>query len=165
MTELAVKNTVALLAELEEAGAVIDNGLFLPADLEWEKYEALGAMLGSLHHFNSFLIGDWLLYGEHTYGEKYAQAATRVGLSEQTLANYQSIANRVPPSRRRLTVSFSIHAEVASLSPNEQRHWLKVAEEEGLTKMELRERIRPQGELPPAGRSMTCPHCGGEIQL
>ena len=163
MTMLArQQHTVELLAELERAGAVIENGLFLPPDLEYEKYEALGGMLGALHQMNSFLIGDWLNYGEHTYGEKYAQAAERVGLSPQTLANYASIAKRVPPNRRRVGVSFSIHAEVAALSPNDQRHWLKVAEEEGLSKMELRDRIRP--ELPPAGKTMrVCPNCGTEF--
>jgi hypothetical protein len=162
VSALERQNTVTLLAELEKAGAVIANGLFLPEDLSYEQYESIGALLGALHQMNAFLIGDWLNYGEHAYGEKYAQAATRVGLSPQTLTNYASIANRVPPSRRRLGVSFSLHAEVAALSPNEQRHWLKVAATESLSKMELRERIRPQGELPPAGVVTACPACGRE---
>lgn len=162
----AKRNTVELLAALEEAGGVINNGLYLPPGLDWDRYEALGSMLGALHDMSSWLIGDWLLYGEHTYGEKYAQAALVVGLGEQTLTNYASIANRIAPSIRRPgKVKFSTHAEVAALSPNEQRHWLKVAEEEGLSKMELRERIRPREELPPSGRSVICPHCGGKVQL
>lgn len=160
-TELAQrKNTVQLLAELEKVGAVIDNGLFLPPDLAYDRYEAIGAMLGALHQANSFLIGDWLLYGEHTYGEKYAQAAELVGLSPQTLANYASIAKRVPPGRRVEGVSFSIHAEVAALPPPLQEHWLTVARNESLTKQEVRDRLRPPKELPPAGTSLTCPHCG-----
>lgn len=167
LTTVAVpdRNAVQLLAALEQAGAVIKNGLFLPPDLEFDRYEALGGMLGALHQMNSFLIGDWLLYGEHTYGEKYAQAALQLGLSEQTCTNYASIAKRVPPSRRRIgRVSFSVHAEVAALSPNEQRHWLKVAEEEGLTKMELRQRINPK-ELPLAvGSALCCPNCGHEFR-
>jgi DNA-binding transcriptional regulator YdaS (Cro superfamily) len=161
MSEVATQNnSVALLAELERAGAVIDNGLFLPADLAYETYESIGAMLGALHQASSFLVGDYLLYGEFTYGEKYTQAALLLGLSPQTLANYASIAKRVPPGRRKIGVSFSIHGEVASLPPELQEHWLTVAKNEQLTKQEIRDRLRPPKELPPAERSLvTCPHC------
>ena len=154
------------LRALEDAGAVIDNGLFLPPDLPFEKYEALGSLLGVLHQMNAFLIGDWLLYGEHTYGEKYAQAAEMVGLSEQTLTNYASIAKRIPPTRRRPLVAHSKHAEVAALPPAEQKRWLKVVEDEKLTKAELRHRLRDEGHLPPTrARTIFCPHCGVEIEL
>lgn len=163
--ELERRNAAALLAALEEVGGVIDNGLFLPPDLPWDQYESIGAFLGELHKSAAFLIGDWLQYGEFTYGHKYAQAAEVTGLSEQTCANYQSVANRVPPSRRRVGVSYTKHAEVASLPPNDQRHWLKVAAEEGLTRAELRERLRPIKGLPPAGRSVICPHCGKAVPL
>lgn len=161
MTEVALRNnSVQLLAELEKAGAVVDNGLFLPADLAYETYESIGAMLGALHQASSFLVGDYLLYGEHTYGEKYTQAALLLGLSPQTLANYASIAKRVPPGRRKMGVSFSIHGEVASLPPELQEHWLEVAKNENLTKQEVRDRLRPRKELPPAERELvTCPHC------
>lgn len=155
------KDAVSLVAALEEAGAVIDNGLFLPAELDYGQYEAVGALLGELHKVNSFLIGDWLLYGEHTYGERYTQAALLLNLSPQTCANYQSIAKRVPPGRRRAGVSFSIHGEVASLPPELQEHWLTVAANEGLTKQEIRDRLRPPKELPPAREEpVTCPGCG-----
>jgi hypothetical protein len=162
VSDSPAKHSVALLAELEKAGAVINNGLFLPPNMSFDRYEAVCGMLGAGHHMISFLIGDAILYGEYTYGEKYAQASLRFGLSEQTCANYASIAKRVPPGRRRPDeTSFSVHAEVAALSPNDQRHWLKVAIEEGLSKMELRERLHPK-ELPPA-RLVTCPYCQQEF--
>ena len=144
---------------------MIDNGLFLPSDLPYESYESIGAMLGALHQAAGFLIGDYLLYGEHTYGEKYTQAALLIGLSPQTLTNYASIAKRVPPGRRNASVSFSIHGEVASLSPEEQERWLAIAASERLTKQEVRERIRPPKELTPAEKTVTCPHCGGIVSL
>lgn len=161
-TTAPAKNTVQLLAELERVGAVIDNGLFLPADLEYDSYESVGAMLGALHQATGFLIGDYLLYGEHTYGDKYVQAAILLGLSPQTCANYQSIAKRVPPGRRRHGVSFSIHGEVASLAPAEQERWLAIAAAEHLTKQEVRDRLRPPKELTPVVEDelVTCPRCG-----
>ena len=164
MTAIVEKSpAVTLLAALENAGAVIDNGLFLPADISYEQYESVGSLLGELHKVNSFLIGDWLLYGEHTYGERYSQAALLLNLSPQTCANYQSIAKRVPPGRRRAGVSFSIHGEVASLPPELQEHWLTVAANEQLTKQEIRDRLRPRKELPPAREVVTCPHCGASF--
>lgn len=160
------RRTVDLLADLEEAGAVVNNGLFLPADIPYEQYEALGVMLGKLHTINRWLIGDWLLYGEHTYGHKYAQASELLNLSESTLENYASIAKRVPPGRRSETVSFTLQGELAALPADRQRYWLDVIEKEGLKKIQLRDRLREAGELPPAVvRWVTCPHCGGEVQL
>ena len=164
MTEapvLSATNTLSLLDALEQAGAVIDNGLFLPDSISYEQYENIGALFGALHRANSWLIGDWLLFGEHKFGEKYSQAAERVGLSPQSLANMASVAKRVPPGRRRADVSFSIHAEVASQSPLEQERWLEIAASEHLTKQEMRDRLRPPKEITPAVEDelVTCPRC------
>lgn len=103
-----------------------------------------------------------MIFTELRYSEYVAQVALATRLSEHTIENIISVANRVPPSRRREGVSFSIHAEVTRLPPNDQRHWLKVAADENLTRAEFRARLKP--ELPPA-RTMTCPHCGEEISL
>jgi len=154
-------NAVSLLAALEDAGAVVDNGLFLPHDLSYDNYESIGAMLGALHQAAGFLVGDWLLFGEGAFGERYAQAAMLLGLSPQTCANYQSIAKRVPPGRRHAGVSFSIHGEVASLEPSEQERWLEIAAREHLTKQEMRDRLRPPKEITATVEDelVTCPRC------
>lgn len=160
------KAVLELLRVLEDAGAVINNGLFLPPDLSFEKYTSIGSMLGVMHQMNAFLIGDWLLYGEHTYGEKYTQASDAVGLSEQTLTNYASISKRIPPTRRFPNVSHSKHAEVAALPPADQKKWLMITADENLTKAQLRDRLRDAGALPPARkRTVFCPHCGVEFEL
>lgn len=102
-----------LLSELEKAGAITETSLRLPPDIPWDRYEALVTMFGQLHRTSAWLLGDALNYGEKVYGETYAQAATWTGLAEQTLANYASTCGRVPRSRRRSTLSFSVHSEVA----------------------------------------------------
>lgn len=130
---------------LRESGAVTETELRLPADLEYESYEALAIMLGRVKRSTSWLIGDFILFGESVYGEKYAQAADMTGLAPQTLANYASICKHIPPSRRRPGVSFSLHGEVAYLSPKEQTQWLDQAEAEGWTKEVLRSAIREIG--------------------
>jgi hypothetical protein len=103
-----------------------------------------------------------MIFTEMRYSEYVAQVALATRLSEHTVENIISVANRVPPSRRREGVAFSIHAEVTKLSPNAQRHWLKVAADENLTKTEFRARLRP-GIPPP--KTITCPHCGEEIRV
>lgn len=135
-------NGFALAAELERSGAIRDGGLHLPPDLPWDRYVAIGGWLRHLDDMRNWLIGDWLIYGEHTYGDKYVQAAEILDLAPQTCMNLRSVAARVPPQRRRLTVKHSHHAEVAALPPNDQRHLLKRAETESLSKMELRKIVR-----------------------
>ena len=154
-----------LVAALERAGALTPTHLDLSErpDLPLESCMALAAFFGQINDASKWWIADLLEYVEMRYGEYLAQVAEATKRAPQTIENIISIGKRIPPSRRRHGVSFSTHAEVASLDPNDQRHWLKVAKEENLTKMELRARIKPE-ELPTA-RTVTCPHCGGEVVL
>ena len=99
-------------------------------------------MLGRIHKATAFWIGDWINYGEAAYGEMYAQAVDDLGLDPQTLMNYASVCRRVAGGRRRSGISFSHHAEVASLDPEEQTHWLDQAEAERWSRSELRLRLR-----------------------
>lgn len=144
MNEPAVQNSgLALLAELERSGAVTSTSLNLPPDLPYDQYEALASMFGQLHRTSQWLIGDLLNFGEKVYGETYAQAEELTGLAPQTLANYSSVCSRIPRSRRRSKVNFSLHAEVASMTPDEQKKWLKLSEENQWTRVQLRDAILP----------------------
>lgn len=156
-----------LIRQLEEAGALTPMYLDLSSrpDLSVEACTSLAALFGQINHSSRWWIADLHEYVEMRHGEYVAQIMSATGLAPQTIENIISVGRRVPPSRRRLGVTFSLHAEVAALPPNEQRHWLKVAQEEALTKTELRARLRP--ELPPAVERppLTCPHCGKEVNL
>lgn len=135
---------IQLLAELEAAGAITKTSLTLPPDLPWDQYEALATMFGQLHRTSAWLIGDLLNFGEKVYGESYVQAAERTGLATQTLMNYSSVCAHVPRSRRRASLPFSVHAEVAYEEPQEQERWLKLAHESGWTRADLREARRSE---------------------
>lgn len=157
-------SSVALLAALEEVGGVIDNGLILPPDLSYDRYEAIGALLRNLDSMLNWLIGDWLIYGEHTYGVKFHQAAEVTGKHPQTLLNIQNVARKIPPSRRVATVDFWHHYEVRSVPPAEQKALLKRAHDERLTKAQMRDLAKlargeelPSLEIQP---SECCPQCG-----
>jgi hypothetical protein len=133
------------IESLRKAGVVETTGTALvltDPELSYERYESLGKALGLINRACSWWIGDWLIFGEGTFREKFAQAASATGLAEQTLVNRMYVCRNVPPSRRVQGVSFSVHAEVAPLSPREQTKWLRIASERGLSRAELRGRMK-----------------------
>jgi hypothetical protein len=131
------------LVELERTGAITETSLQLPPDVPYDQYEALAYMFGRVHRQTAWVLGDLLNYGEKVYGEKFAQAEAATGLAKSTLENYCSVCNRIPRSRRKKSLAFSIHAEVASLSPAEQTEWLSKASKEGWRRGRIREELAP----------------------
>ena len=98
----------------------------------------LGAYIGRINRSCSWWIGDWLVFGEGVYGERFAQALAATGLAEQTLLNRSYVCRNVPVSRRRARLPFSVHEEVASLSAREQKRGLIGAEKNNWTRADLR---------------------------
>jgi hypothetical protein len=153
----------ALWKELELTGALTATGLDLSSrpDLGYDELEALAAFFGHINEVSKWALFDTLLTIEARHGELVAQAAEVTGRQPQTIENGMSIARRIPRSRRRDGVTFTTHGEVASLAPNDQRRWLKIAAEDRLTKDELRSRITAERNgtpdfLPPPE---VCPAC------
>jgi hypothetical protein len=89
-----------------------------------------------------FWVGDLAEYGEHRYGQKYAQAIEATPYAPQTVMNAAYVARQIPKERRRPAVPFSHHAEVAPLAPAQQDHWLARCEVEGLTREQLRTELK-----------------------
>jgi hypothetical protein len=118
------------------------TGLELPAGLSFDQWERIGRQLQLFDRAARWWIGDWLVYGEHRWREKYAQAIQQTGKAEQTLMNYHFVAKSISSSRRREEVDFSTHAEVASLEPEEQDKLLARAAGEKLS----RNRVRREAE-------------------
>lgn len=142
---------------------------------EWLEY---GRRLGVMGRSAGWWIGDWLSYGNHIFGERYVRASRITGYDSQTLMNMAYVASRFDVSRRRGKLSWSHHAEIAAMEPDEQDHWLERAETDRLSVRCLREGIRrerlrkkaedeaaerescatDEGEQPDA--DMVCPECG-----
>lgn len=102
-------------------------GLSIDDWVEFPQWERAGRALLIADQGIQWWIGDWLAFGEHKWGEKYAQAVEVTGRKVQTLKNYVFVAENVHSSRRRDDVDFSIHAEVASLPAKEQERILAEA--------------------------------------
>lgn len=142
---------------------------------EWLAY---GRRLGVMGRSAGWWIGDWLAYGNHAFGERYARASRITGYDAQTLMNMAYVASRFEPGRRRGKLSWSHHAEIAAMEPSEQDHWLARAETDRLSVRCLRESVRRErhrrraedetgdpvprdvGEGAHSSPDMTCPECG-----
>jgi hypothetical protein len=149
---------LALLSELEEAGAISVVGLHLAdPDLTYERFEALCVLLGKMHEAVRFAIGDAIMQGEKLYRERAYQAIEQMGLSENARLEYVRVSEKVPRSVRRKDLSWSHHRAVAALDVPEQRQWLKTASEQRMSHHALREALR-NGE-PPAAPSNVCRCC------
>jgi hypothetical protein len=101
----------------------------------------MGERLCEFTNASAWWLGDWILYGEYTYGKRYAEALKLAPLSYQTLRNHAWVARRFPVSRRRDALSFQHHAEVAALPDAERELWLQRAERMGWTRNELRRHL------------------------
>jgi len=112
--------------------------LLLPKTLDEKRWQEIGAFLAHVGGSVMWWIGDWWRFGdEHGYGERYVWAAAN-GLNEQTCMNAASVARGVETSRRREVLSWSHHAEVAALEPEEQERFLDKAEREEWSRNDLR---------------------------
>lgn len=118
------------------------TGLQLPRKLPFERWLSIGRQLSAVCTSAAWCLGDWLVFGEQAYAGRYRQAIERTSLDYQTLRNYAWVARRFAMSRRRDTLSFGHHAEVAALPEPEQDFWLRKAEEDRWPVKQLRRQVR-----------------------
>jgi hypothetical protein len=125
------------------AGVVIPGvGLRFSRQLSFEKWFKIGQQLSRAASSSAWCLGDWLIYGEDAFVGRYRDAIERTSLDYQTLRNYAWVARSFPLSRRRDTLSFGHHAEVAALAEPEQNFWLRKAEELSWSRNRLRRELR-----------------------
>src|SRR5947209_354653 len=111
--------------------------LHFPSDMTYDEWEQRGKELFSLVENTMWAIGDWWSYGENRFGESASQALSG-RLSHQTFKNASWVASKFEPSRRRPELSFSHHAEVASLEPEVADRLLDLAEKQSWTREQIR---------------------------
>ncbi|TDE35746.1 LmbU and cloE [Nonomuraea mesophila] len=117
-------------------------GLSIPAGLPFDTWEKIGDQLRVIGDSSAWWLGDWLVYGETSFPDRYRLAISQTHLAYKTLRNYAWVARNVPMSRRRDALSLQHHAQVAALSGDEQERWLARAEEEGWPQSRLRKEIQ-----------------------
>lgn len=151
MTDLVRREMFTLIRWLEDAGALTSTSLSFASqpDLSLEQFEVLGIFLSRIHDASKFWIADLLLEAEVRFGEAAYQLAAATGRSERTLLNWVWVARSVPRSRRRENLTFSHHAAVAPLEPEEQISYLNRAEAEAWSSRELKAAIEERRALGP----------------
>ena len=148
------------------------------------QWVADGQRLGAIGRGVNWWLGDWLRFGNAKFGERYVRATRITGYDVQTLMNMVYVASRFEPGRRREQLSWSHHAELAALEPDDQDHWLALAEEQRLSVRDLRGELRrvtrerekqelaagsedvPEPTEPlqdPPSHDVVCPNCGHEL--
>lgn len=91
-----------------------DTGLDFRADTPVGIWGPLTARLIRAHQKIEFALADAINFGRR-YGEDYGQWVHETGRSKQGLVDIAWVGRAIEPSRRRDTVSFGHHREVASL--------------------------------------------------
>lgn len=117
-------------------------GMRFPRQLPYDKWLGIGLQLAAVSTSSAWCLGDWLIHGEDAYSGRYRDAIEHTALDYQTLRNYAWVARRFSLSRRRDTLSFAHHAEVAGLPEHEQDFWLRKAEELSWSRNRMRQEVR-----------------------
>ena len=140
------------------------RGLLLCESISFDEWEQIGVALQRIAAMIQFAVGDWINYGERKWGERYAQAIEDIEAQYQTLRNWSYVAAQVPLSLRRDKLTYSHHAEVASLNASDQERFLIEAETQVWSVRELRQAIRSNDNQPNETYTYShhCPKCGHE---
>lgn len=126
----------------ESRVTTVRTALFLPPRLPLDTWRKIGEKLSVIWDSSIWWQGDWLIYGQDRYPDRYQRAIEESGLDYQTLRNYAWVARRFPSERRRAELSLQHHAEVAALPEEAQDHWLDRAERERWSRNRLRQILR-----------------------
>lgn len=117
-------------------------GLQIETALTFDTWERAGLKFAQITDSTAWCLGDWLIYGQSEFSDRYKRAIEAANLDYQTLRNYAWVARRFSLARRRVSLSFQHHAEVAALRPEIQDQFLDLAEAGGWSRNELRRQVR-----------------------
>jgi hypothetical protein len=131
-----------LSAALDLTTSTERTRLDLPDALPLDAWCQIGSQILRLSDSSSWWIGDWLVFGQEKYRDRYKRAMVETRLDYQTLRNYAWVARCFTPSRRRPMLTFQHHMEVAALPEEEQDHWLDFAQRMHWSRNELRKQLR-----------------------
>lgn len=132
---------------------VMPHGLAVEGQPSLDEWLEVGTLLNKASDSVHWWIGDWLNYGMEHYSSTYDKAMELLenkGLNFHygTIRNDKYVALQIALSRRRDSLKWSHHQEVAPLPPEQQEYWLNYAEEHELTTRELRAAIKGAKDLP-----------------
>ena len=142
------ENTIIDIVNESNNINVSELGVTFSENATIEEWERFGEQIGRVVNSSQFIIGDWLNFGRDKWQnreelqERIEIAEKNTGLDARSLQNYASIARRIPMENRSVNCSFDMHRSVAKLDSDDQRKWLKVADERNMTTRVLKASIK-----------------------
>lgn len=129
-------------------GTVTVTSLRLKGDLSYEDWERSCRLVGRVGRGVQWWVADLVMYGEAHFSDKWSQGVEAIGYDPRTLTNIAWVAERIAPGRRRASLSFAHHQQVAGLDDQrKQDAWLDRAERKGWTRAELRAAMKEAGDV------------------
>ena len=114
------------------------TGLVIAEDASEDELIMIGRQLATAERSLMWWVGDLAATAARRYGETYDVVMEATSLDYGTVRNAASIARKFELSRRRDNLSWSHHAEVASLEPDYADQALEEAEKQGWSQKDFR---------------------------
>ncbi len=115
-----------------------ENGLEIIGEPSFDEWIECGNFIKRAKGAVHFWIGDWLNFGERSWGEKYKEAIEMTGFDYGTLRNDKWVTSQIPSERRKERLSFDHHYTVANLDEEQQDELLQKAASENLNTKDFR---------------------------
>jgi hypothetical protein len=111
-------------------------GLRFTGELTLDEWKSLAPSLGQAARSVSFVIGDWLVYGDSLFGTDgppnkrvasrlYEFASQHTGIDITTLQSFAYVSRNVPYPMRTEQLSWEHHRLIAKLPEPEQANWIE----------------------------------------
>ncbi|MEM4723614.1 MAG: hypothetical protein QXP01_01220 [Candidatus Hadarchaeum sp.] len=128
-----------IVLQCQSAVVKIDPlGLTISGEVRTEEFRNIGMLLQKLQDMLMWAKADWLASGEVRQDFGLMAAADMLGIKYQTAKNLAHIARAWPRDKRLPDLSFTHHAELASLSEQERQYFVEIIRQRKLTIAELR---------------------------
>ncbi len=116
--------------------------LYINGKPDKEEWEEVGKTLNLVERASHWAIGDWLRYGDKTYGAN-TKTAEVLGIALDTANADKWVAGQIEPCRRRQGLSHAHHKDVLGIAdPAEQDKMLDRAEANDWNREKLRQAVK-----------------------
>lgn len=116
---------------------ILRAGLRIDSSVDQRTWFEFGKLLQKVDYAWEWLVADWLVFGDHKYGDHiYKLAARLLGKASRTWEDYAYIARNVRISERSEILPVLSHKPVARFAkdPDLQRKLIAIGEQHGLSK-------------------------------
>jgi hypothetical protein len=133
-------------------------------DMRHPDWVSAGRQLGAMGRGSNWWVGDWIRYGTARWGEKYVEAARITGYDVHSLRNMAYVASRFELSLRRDNLTWSHHALLAALEPDQQVYWLDRAATQNMSVADLRLELRSVRRVSKRATDLTAPQSERDVE-